>query len=223
VSAQIAWGRVDFIADRPGKNDSRTLGGGGMTSAALAGLARGARERIVIQSPYLVLSDEALEIMRRAVARGVRVRIVTNSLAATDNIAAYSGYRNQRAALLAAGLEIFEFKPDPQVMRELMGQAVPRGRKPPIFALHAKTMVVDSKIAFIGTYNFDPRSQSLNTEIGVVVHSEALAGAVERKIEVDMSPANSWSAATEDPDRHASAAKRAQVRALQLTPIKPLL
>jgi putative cardiolipin synthase len=155
----------------------------------------------------------------------VRVRIVTNSLAATDNLQAYSGYRNQRAALLAMGLEVFEFMPNPEVMRDLMRQAAPlkpKG-KGPTFAIHAKTMIVDSKIAFVGTYNFDPRSQNLNTEVGVVIHNEALAGAVEREIENDMRPANSWNAATDDPDRYASAAKRSQVRAWQMTPIKPLL
>jgi cardiolipin synthase C len=224
LSRQIAWGKVDFLSDRPGKNDAvGTLGGGGATAMALAQLVRGARERVVIQSPYLVLSDEALEIMRRAVARGVRVRIVTNSLAATDNIPAFSGYRNQRQALLAAGMEIFEFRPDAAVMRELAEQAVGAERRRPIFALHAKTLVIDSKSVFIGTYNFDPRSQNLNTEIGVVVHSEALAKAVEGRIETDMRPGNSWSAAADDPDSYASASKRAQVRALQLTPMKPLL
>ena len=226
VAAQIAWGRVDVISDRPGKNENRlSLGGGGATPQALAELARGARERIVIQSPYMVLSDEAAEILRQALARGVRVRIITNSLASTDNIHAFSGYRNQRGALLAMGLELFEFKPNPEVMRELMREAA-RSRakgKAPIFAIHAKTMVVDSKIAFIGTYNFDLRSQNLNTETGVAVHNEALASAVERAIEIDMRPDNSWNAAKDDPDRYASVAKRSQVRAWQMTPIKPLL
>ena len=97
------------------------------------------------------------------------------------------------------------------------------GRKRPIFALHAKTMVIDSKSVFIGTYNFDPRSQNLNTEIGVVIHDAGLAQSVERRIETDMRPANSWSAASGEADGQASAAKRAKVRALQLTPIKPLL
>ncbi len=75
----------------------------------------------------------------------------------------------------------------------------------------------------MGTYNFDPRSQNLNTEAGVVVRNEALATAVEKAIEVDMLPANSWNAATDDPDSRASAGKRAQVRAWQMAPITPLL
>ena len=223
VAAGIEWGQVEFISDLPGKNDRRlSLGGGGATSRALADLVRRARTRIVIQSPYVVISDEAGALLKEALERGVRVRISTNSLASTDNLQAFSGYRNQREALVAMGLEVFEFKPSPEVMRDLMRQSAPARSKSPVFAIHAKSMVVDSKVAFIGTYNFDPRSQNLNTEVGVVVHNAPFAGTVERAIESDMRPGNSWSAA-ERPDRHATAAKRAQVRAWQKTPIKPLL
>jgi putative cardiolipin synthase len=92
-----------------------------------------------------------------------------------------------------------------------------------VFALHAKTMVVDSRIVYIGTFNFDPRSENLNTEVGVIIHNEALARAVEATIETDMQPANSWNAASDRPDRYVPLAKRSKVRLLQLLPIKPLL
>ena len=224
VASRIAWGRVEFVCDTPGKNENfLSLGGGGATGRALAGLVREAKERVTIQSPYLVLSEEAWKLFTEAIARGVKVRIHTNSLASTDNFAAFSGYRNQRAALVAAGLEIHEYRPDAEIQRTLMRAARAQpGRKPPIFAVHAKTMVVDGKALFIGTYNLDPRSQNLNTEVGIVARDEALASAVERAIEVDMAPGNSWKA-SEDPDRHASAGKRGKVRALQRVPIKPLL
>lgn len=223
VSADMAWGRVDFVCDPPGKNETWIgLGGGGAAGRALAKLVAGARESVVIQSPYLVLSEEAVDLFAKAVARGVRFRIHTNSLASTDNLMAFSGYRNQRERLLNLGLEIFEYKPEPAIQRELMRRARPAPGKRPIFSVHAKSMVVDGAVAFVGTYNLDPRSQNLNTEVGIVVHNPAVARAVQRAIELDMEPANSWRAA-EDPDRHASAAKRTQVRALQLTPIKPLL
>jgi putative cardiolipin synthase len=224
VAGRIAWGRVEFLCDEPGKNERvLSLGGGGATGRALAALLREAKERVTIQSPYLVLSTEAWQLFAQAVARGVKVRIHTNSLASTDNFAAFSGYRNQRAALLAAGLEIYEYRPDAEIQRTLMRAAGGQpGGKPPIFAVHAKTMVVDGKAAFIGTYNLDPRSQNLNTEVGLVVRNEALASGVERAIEQDMAPGNSWNAA-DDPDRHASLGKRAKVRALQKVPIKPLL
>jgi len=224
VSQRIAWGQVEFICDMPGKNDHWVgLGGGGASGKALADLVREAKERVVIQSPYLVLSDEAAQLFAQAIARGVKIRVHTNSLASTDNFAAFSGYRNQRAALLAAGLEIYEYRPDAEIQRELLRAVTPApGKKRPIFAVHAKTMVVDGKAAFIGTYNLDPRSQNLNTEVGIVARDPGLAAGIERAIEVDMAPGNSWKA-SEDPDRHASAANRNKVRALQQVPIKPLL
>ena len=114
LAREMAWGRVEFIHDIPGKNGNRwLLSGGGQTSAALARLVEGARDSIVIQSPYLVMSDKALALFRQAVARGVKVRILTNSLASTDNMQAFSGYRNQRKKLLKMGLQIHEYKPDP--------------------------------------------------------------------------------------------------------------
>jgi putative cardiolipin synthase len=222
IAARLAWGRVDFLSDRPGKNDRRfSLGGGGATTRALVKLAAGARKSIVIQSPYLVLSDEAVKLFRRALARGVRVRINTNSLAATDNLQAFSGYRNQRAQLLKMGLEIYESRPDPESRKALMARTVATA-EPPVFALHAKTMVVDGRTVYIGTYNLDPRSENLNTEVGVVIDNPALAAEVESAIEADMRPGNSWDA-RDKPDQYASEAKRAKAAAWQVLPLKPLL
>ena len=224
VARDVAWGQVEFIHDRPGKNDNKLrLDGGGQTAPALAKLVESARERIVIQSPYLVLSNEAVELFSKVIARGVRVRINTNSLASTDNIQAFSGYRNQRARLLKMGMEIFEYKPDPKNQHDLMPRAASAYGKPPVFAIHAKSMVVDGKLAFIGTYNFDPRSENLNTEAGVIIRNESLARNVEHTIETDMQPTNSWNAAKDKPDQYGSLAKRSRIRLWQQTPIKPLL
>ena len=222
LSREILWGRVEFIHDTPGKNGNRwLLNGGGQTSKALTRLVSEARESIVIQSPYLVMSGEALALFREAVARGVKVRILTNSLASTDNMPAFSGYRNQRKKLLKMGLEIREYKPDPANRKALMSRANPP-ETPPVFALHAKSMVVDGRIAYIGTFNFDPRSQNLNTEVGVVVHHPVLARQVQALIETDMRPENSWNAA-EEPDQYVPLTKRGQVRLWQLLPLKPVL
>ncbi len=224
LAEEVVWGDVKFISDHPGKNNNwMSLGGGGLTTTALAQLVEGARDHIVIQSPYLVLSDKAMALFRKAAARGVRVRINTNSLASTDNLQAFSGYRKQRNTLLKMGLEIYEYKPDPEVQRQLMQRAATMKDKPPVFALHAKTMVVDSKIVYIGTFNVDPRSENLNTEVGVIAHNESLARAVEAKIETDMRPGNSWNAATDKPDQHVPLSKRSKVRFWQSMPIKPLL
>ncbi|HVE90269.1 MAG TPA: phospholipase D family protein [Burkholderiaceae bacterium] len=224
LAQQMSWGKVEFISDWPGKNQNQfRLDGGGQTASALGRLVQSAQTRVVIQSPYLVLSDKAMEIFRGITARRVMVRINTNSLASTDNLPAFSGYRTQRVALLKMGLQIFEYKPAPEVQLKLMQRTPAAGRKAPVFSLHAKTLVIDSKIVYIGTFNFDPRSENLNTEVGVIIHDEALARAVEASIETDMAPANSWDAARDDPDQYVPLAKRTKVRLLQMMPITPLL
>ncbi|RJG04393.1 phospholipase D family protein [Noviherbaspirillum sedimenti] len=224
IARQIVWSRVEFISDMPGKNaNTFSLDGGGLSTSALAEMAAQAQTRITIQSPYLVLSNEAIELFRGILARGVTVRINTNSLASTDNIQAFSGYRNQRKKLLKMGFEIFEYKPYPQVQQALMNRFEATKNKQLVFGLHAKTMVVDGARVYVGTYNFDPRSQNLNTEAGVIIHDESVARKVEAAIEVDMAPGNSWNAASDDPDRHVPLAKRSKVRLWQNLPIKPLL
>ncbi|OZA44849.1 MAG: phospholipase D family protein [Hydrogenophilales bacterium 17-61-76] len=222
LAREMAWGPVEFIHDDPGKNGYRwSLGGGGKSSAALARLVAGARESIVIQSPYLVMSDKAKALFRQAVSRGVKVRILTNSLASTDNLQAFSGYRSQRKQLLKMGLDIREYKPDPANRVQLMSRANPPV-EPPVFALHAKSLVVDGRIAYIGTFNFDPRSENLNTEVGVVVHHAGLAQRLQALMEADMRPENSWNA-LDEPDQYVPLTKRGHVRLWQLLPLKPLL
>lgn len=224
LAGEIVWGRVDFISDLPGKNVARAgLGGGGLATTALAALLNEARREVLIQSPYVVLSDEAFALFRRVRARGVRIRVSTNSLASTDNLQAFSGYRNQRQALLDLGLEIHEYRPDPEVRKQVMQRYEALRAEAPVFALHAKSMVVDGEVVYIGTYNLDPRSENLNTEVGVIIHDARQAQAVAVSITRDMQPGNSWNAATDKPDRHASFGKRSKVRFWQFMPIKPLL
>lgn len=224
LAEQIVWTDIEFISDTPGKNKQKfLLGGGGRTTEKLAQLVENAEQQVVIQSPYLVMSNSAIKLFKKAIKRGVKVRINTNSLASTDNIQAFSGYRNQRDILTKMGVEIFEYKPDPQVKQHLLRQAMAANEKPPVFAIHAKTMVVDGETVYIGTFNFDPRSQNLNTEVGVIVRDTALASQVQNAIETDMHPENSWNAAEDKPDQFASSAKRKRVVFYQLTPIKPLL
>lgn len=224
LTDQLRWGKIEFISDLPGKNENiLMLDGGGISTAALAKLVESAQQRITIQSPYLVLSDDAIELFKRAIARGVRIRINTNSLASSDNLQASSGYRNQRDALLRMGLHIYEYRPDPKIRSVLLKSAISDKIKPPVFALHAKTMVIDSNIVFIGTFNLDPRSANLNTEVGVIVHDVSVAQSVEAAIERDMLPENSWDAAKDNPDQYVSPFKRGRVRFWQMMPIKPLL
>lgn len=224
LAKQVIWDHISFISDTPGKNTQTTgLSGGGKTSSALAKLVAEANTSIVIQSPYLVMSDQAKTLFKQAIKRGVSIRIHTNSMASTDNLQAFSGYRNQRKELLKMGIAVFEFKPHPAEQLALMEASKLSQKHLPVFAIHAKTMVIDAKTVYVGTFNFDPRSQNLNTEVGAIIHNPVVADEVLKSIETDMHRKNSWNAATDYPDQHASFIKRCKVHFWQLIPIEPLL
>ncbi len=219
----LVWEKnVFFIGDRPGKNESKSLGGGGGSTSAIAAAVGAARERVVVQSPYLVLSDYWLGFFAD-LAKHASVRIVTNSLASTDNLAAFSGYRKIRDRLLASGVKVFEFKPHPAIEREILERSAEFGAKPPVFAIHAKTVVIDGEAVFIGTFNLDPRSANLNTEVGVLVRNRILAKRVEDSILRDMLPENSWDAAGREGDAGVPLKKRLRLRLLRALPLQPIL
>lgn len=220
----LVWDEVRFVSDMPGKNDgSQGLAGGGRTTTALIAALEKAHKSVLIQSPYLVMPEGGIELFRRLIRRGVDVRISTNSLASTDNLEAFSGYHKQRESLLASGIEIFEFRPTPEIQQSLVERYKALEKNAPVFAIHAKTMVIDSNTLFIGTFNLDPRSANLNTEVGVFIDNRRLAEQVEKSIRRDMQPGNSWGARTDDPDAHAPLRKRVKLSFLKLLPLDPLL
>ena len=224
LSEHLVWCDTRVISDHPGKNDGRQrLKGGGRTTTALARALEEATTRVTIQTPYVVLTDEALSLFADLVRRGVRVRIVTNSLASTDNLQAFSGYHKQRDRLLAAGIELHEYRPYPMIQQRINERHAELKAQNPIFAVHAKTMVIDGASLFIGTFNLDPRSANLNTEIGVQIRHPLLARQVEARIEEDMRPQNSWNPLTNNPDELASLGKRIKLWFWELLPLEPLL
>lgn len=221
---RLSWTDVHFISDLPGKNDGGSgLGGGGRTTRILADQLREAQHRVTIQTPYLVLPEGGLALFGALVQRGVDVRIVTNSLASTDNLQAFSGYHKQRDDILAAGIKVFEYKPRPAVLRSLVDRHEAFGRSIPVFAIHAKTLVVDGRDVYIGTFNLDPRSANLNTEVGALIRDPTIAAQVERHIEIDMQPQNSWNPARDDPDGLIGWWKRVKLWFWTLLPLEPIL
>lgn len=221
----MSWEDVNFISDVPGKNSGdQGLGGGGESTRALIGAIENARHSILIQSPYLIMPEGGIELFEVLVRRGVRIRISTNSLASTDNIPAFSGYHKQRDRLLDAGVELFEFKPDPGIQTELLERYPRLAKEKPIFALHAKSMVIDGKVIYIGTFNLDPRSANLNTEVGVLVESEELGRQLQRSIERDLLPENSWQTTRDyNPDSEVDFGKRFHLFIDNLLPMEPIL
>lgn len=151
-------------------------------------LLASARSEVLISSPYFIPDDEFRELLRQLVRRGVRVVLVTNSLATNNHVVAHTGYRRWRREVLAAGVELYEVRAD--------AAALPYYVTPPAttahLGLHTKAVVVDRARAFVGSPNVDPRSMELNTEIGVVSDGALFAARVAALIERDISPENAW-------------------------------
>ncbi|MBI5446070.1 MAG: phospholipase D family protein [Deltaproteobacteria bacterium] len=220
---RLVWTDVRFVSDRPRKNvDKPGLGGGGKTERAVKRTLDAARKRIVIQTPYLILSPADLAISDE-IFQGVEVSMSTNSLASTDNLASFSAYRKQREHLLKLGVQLREFRPHPALQASLYRARTGDGRGLPILVLHSKTVVVDGELLFVGTFNLDPRSANLNTEEGVVIRNRELASFVEEQIRTDMKPENSWDPRRQKTDQHASLWRRLAVWFLALLPLKPLV
>ena len=221
-SGALVWvDSVYFISDVPGKNDGKKgLSGSGVCTDALISLIKKAKYSIDIQSPYLITTDIGQTLFREAVKRGVKVRVLTNSLASTDNLEAFSGYQRDRNKLLKTGIEIYEFKPDAEERRKVMtGALQEKINFTPIFGLHAKTMVIDRKTTIIGTFNLDPRSANLNTECVAIIHSKEITQGVLKGIEEEFKSANSWQTTEKfNPDSVASISKRAKAWSKRVVP-----
>ncbi|NOR28277.1 MAG: phospholipase D family protein [Lutibacter sp.] len=211
-SKELVWvDEVSFVSDAPGKNDGTSgLGGGGISTDALIELVKNAKFSLDIQTPYLITSELSQNLFREAVSRGVKVRILTNSLASTDNLEAFSSYQTDREKLLKTGIKIYEFRPDAAERKKIMtGELLEKLEYAPIFGLHAKTMIVDDSIVVIGTFNLDPRSANLNTECVAIIHSKKVASQVLKGIEIEFEPENSWEISLEfNPDSEVSKWKR---------------
>jgi len=221
----MSWEDVLFISDIPGKNDGEEgLGGGGESTDQLIVAVKNAKSSILIQSPYLVMPEGGVELFEELVARGVRIRISTNSLASTDNIQAFSGYHGQRKALLKAGVELYEFNPYPAIRDELIERYPRIAVHNPVFAIHAKSMVIDDRTVFIGTFNLDPRSANLNTEVGMLTDSDELARQLTESIERDIDPSNSWQTTLDfNPDSAVGRMKRLRLWINSALPLEPVL
>jgi len=166
------WGEARLIADAPEKADPDTEGGGRIAHAVRAALAS-ARKRAIIISPYFIPGAHGEQLLDRLAAKGVELAVLTNSLAASDEPTVHAGYLAYRPALLRAGIDLYEFRP-------IGGENAAHARgKSSGLSLHAKAMVIDRRKVYIGSMNFDPRSRTLNTEMGVIVDSPSLAAAVE--------------------------------------------
>jgi putative cardiolipin synthase len=171
-TADIEWTDAILVSDDPAKGMG-AVPREDLLAVRLAGAVGKIEERFDGVSPYFVPGRAGVDAFATLETRGVQTRMLTNSLEATDVLPVHAGYAKRRADLLEAGTRIFELK-------QKAATSTPKDKIGPFgssgASLHAKTFAVDRARIFIGSFNFDPRSTMLNTEMGLLIDSEAMAG-----------------------------------------------
>jgi putative cardiolipin synthase len=190
----LVWAHAEVVCDSPDKKhvENGALGGRLMTQPV--GDAAGAvQSELLMVTPFFIPADEEVKLLKDLRQRHVRVRILTNSLESTPDLAAQSGYLHYRVPLLEDGVELYE-------VRSLLGNARGSGQTAKLarygnYALHAKLFVFDRRKVFIGSMNFDQRSKRINTEIGLIIDSPQLAQQTAMRFEAMALPENSYALA----------------------------
>jgi len=166
------WCKAWLVSDSPAKTE-RPLPPEQQMLGQLLPTAQTTEHELVIVSPYAIPRQRGLAFFREMRRRGVRVILLTNSLASTDTVPVHAGYARYRKELLRMGVELYELKP----IRHA--------------SLHAKSFAFDRRVLYIGSFNLDPRSAHLNTEMGVVFESPELTGPMVKRLEARL-PQVAW-------------------------------
>lgn len=174
---KLKWVDVRVLADTPAK-----IAGGDAPvpkSASIADevarLLASARSELILVTPYFVPGENGVELIRGLRERGVRVRVLTNSLASTDAPVVHVGYARYRPQLIDLGVELYELRNQLGTPRSQLGRF---GSS--LASLHAKAVVVDRRTVLVGSMNLDPRSEYLNTEMGLVIPEVDIAAQLVR-------------------------------------------
>jgi putative cardiolipin synthase len=153
------------------------------------GLTGTAKQELLIVNAYMIPDDRAIANLRELKSKGVTTKVLTNSLASYAVPAVNSHYRQWRKKIVDSGVELHEIRHDAAIQPLVADTRPTRAES---MSLHSKGMVVDRQRVYIGPMNFDPRSVSVNSEMGVLIESPALAEDLAKVISRDTLPANSW-------------------------------
>jgi cardiolipin synthase C len=194
----LSWAPALLLEDKPGKigpGDDEADAGDTVVDGLLQ-LMEQARRDVLIVSPYFVPGTPMMQLFARMRAKGVRIRVLTNSLASTDAPAAHSGYVRYRKDLLALGVELYEMRADQPGTERGVGSAagVGSGRQAggsksgaSRASLHSKAAIIDGRLAVIGSMNLDLRSQRKNSEVALLIRSGALSQEAAREVDATIS------------------------------------
>jgi putative cardiolipin synthase len=179
LALALEWAPVRMVSDDPAKGLGRASPKGSVLHKLKEIIGEPAA-RIDLVSAYFVPAETGTEAFAAMARRGVKVEVLTNSLEATDVAVVHAGYAKRRKPLLEAGVTLFELRRlSPSQSARRRGGRTLRGSGSSSSSLHAKTFAVDGARVFIGSFNFDPRSMHLNTEMGFVIDSPALAQRID--------------------------------------------
>lgn len=209
-AGEFIWAKGVAVSEPPIRREAGAPKASAEVARTLAIQRQATKSEFVMQTAYFVPTDRGVEVLSELVRRGVRVRTMTNSLATTDVPAVHAGYARYREALIAGGVELHEYRPDASRPTP-KGHLLRLGRSES--TLHAKVIVHDRSVVWIGSANSDPRSRRLNTETGLLIESRELAERLLETMERDFSPEQSWKLSLE-PDP-AGSAKRLVWRGTQ--------
>jgi len=168
----LEWTHAQVVYDDPAKTLDTTARTDVLLFPELVRTMGRAEKTFDLISPYFVPGEEGTAALVMQAGKGVKVRILTNSLASSESKVVHSGYAKRREDLLRAGVQLYEIKTT--AAREARGARAKYGSSSSA-ALHAKTFAVDRRRIFVGSFNFDQRSARLNTEMGLVIDSPTLA------------------------------------------------
>ncbi len=187
----LIWAHAQLVCDSP---DKKKVESGAMVGRlmkrAVAEATTAVQTELLMITPYLIPGKEGMQLLKDLRRRNVRVRVLTSSLESSTVLAAQSGYMHYRVPLLESGVELYE-------VRSLLGNAKGSGQTAAMsrygnYSLHAKLFIFDRRRLFIGSMNFDQRSMHLNTEIGLIIDSPALAQQIAARFEAMVQPVNSY-------------------------------
>jgi putative cardiolipin synthase len=185
VLAPPVWAPAQVLHDDPGKAGGN---GGPGVAEELREQVRSVQRELLIEVAYFIPTPNGVDLLGGLVERGVKVRVLTNSLATNDLVPGHAGYSRYREDLLRQGVYLFEFRPAATAPRAGWSPLAAHSRA----SLHSKAMVLDGRKVFIGSFNLNPRSAELNTEIGVIVDSAELSAQVARFMDSGVTPDNAW-------------------------------
>jgi putative cardiolipin synthase len=178
---------LELLVDTPADVDP-ALEVPAQLAAALISRIDAVQHDMILVSAYFIPTEALTDAIERATARGVRVRIFTNSLGSNNHVSAHAAYAAHRPTLLRAGAELYELRSDARSREVYLDQAVVQS----LFGLHGKGALFDACCLFVGSANLDPRSLRLNTEVGLLIDSPQLNARVRELLAIDMLPENAW-------------------------------